>query len=143
MTDKDRSGKLRKDLISQDTAIPDSRFEEFRMNLDQSLQKIEKRAESSRRATIRSIAANIVCYLAFYLSFMTRSHVPHMESVTAVLAIGTWVALITAAVFITRYWAVHRPALERGRIDLQIAMFTELQRQMDQLVQRLDDQAKE
>lgn len=142
MTENDRSEKLQDDLISQDTAISDSRFEEFRMNVDQSLQRIEKRAESSRRATIRSVAAIIVCYVALYLSFMTRGLVPYMDGVIAVLSIATWIALITAAVFITRYWAVHRPALERGRIDLQIAMFTELQRQMGQLVQRLDDQAK-
>ena len=41
-----------------------------------------------------------------------------------------------------RYWYKHRPALERGRIDLQIAVFGELQRQMNQLSQRSENQTK-
>jgi hypothetical protein len=142
MTEKDRSKKLREDLIAQDAHISESQLEEFRMNLGQSLETIEKRAESSRRATIRSVVAVIVCYVGLYLSFMARGLGTYTENAIAVLSICTWVALISAAVFVTRYWGWHRPALERGRLDLQIAMFAELQRQMNQIVQRLDGQAK-
>jgi hypothetical protein len=50
----------------------------------------------------------------------------------------TWASLICLAVFGVRYWTQHRPALERGRIDLQIAMFNELQQQLARLAERID-----
>ena len=51
--------------------------------------------------------------------------------------------LITASVVIVRYWHKHRPALERGRTDMQIAMFAELQQQISDLSQRVSGSPKD
>jgi hypothetical protein len=42
-------------------------------------------------------------------------------------------AAITAAIAIARNWTVHHPSLDKGRIDLHLAMFEELQRQIAEL----------
>ena len=55
------------------------------------------------------------------------------EAIAIAWMICTWAALVTAAIAATRYWTVHRPRLEKGRSDLQVAMFRELQRQISDL----------
>lgn len=121
-------------LVAQDTGISDTHLQEFRMNLEQSLEQLETRAESSRRATIRSLIAVTICYIfGFALnSIQPFSSVP-FEVIGPIWMLCTWASLITAAVIVGRYWYRHRPALERGRTDMQIAMFGELQRQIADL----------
>lgn len=130
-------------LVAQDAGISETQLKEFRMNLEQSLESLEQKANSSRRATIRAIGAVVVCYI-FGLALNSVQHVtPLPHAVIGPLWIFcTWGSLITSAVLVTRYWSRHRPALERGRTDLQIAMFGELQRQVSELSQRLNAPGK-
>jgi len=142
MTETGPSKKLVEGLIAQDGGISESQFEEFRMNLAHSLESLERRAQSSRRATIRSLVAVIICYGFGHFLRMTQSSPPWpYEIIIPIWALCSWIALITAGVLVARYWYKHRPALERGRTDVQIAMFGELQRQIAQLAQRIDDRA--
>lgn len=142
MANNDRAEEQRNNLINQDAGISQTQFEEFRMNLDQSLNAVEQRVQASRLATIRSVMAVVVCYLFGLVLQMTQQYTPFKEIVLPLWALATNAALITAGVLVTRYWYKHRPALERERTDLQIAMFSELQRQLNQLNERLDQQAK-
>lgn len=104
------------------------------MKIQQSLQSLDDNAHLSQRFTIRSIAAVVVCYLFGSAINIARPWLPdHGEILAVVWTICTWAALITAAVAVVRYWTIHRPKLEKGRIDLQVAMFQELQRQIEEL----------
>ena len=114
------------------------------MNLERSLEKLERQAESSRRNAIRSVAAVLVCYVFAFLLNSYQALAPGVAP-TYILAplwsAITWIAMIAAVTILVRYWTRHRPALERGRTDLQIAMFAELQQQLAALNQRLADKA--
>lgn len=143
MTEPGPSKKLQDGLISQDVGISDTQLKEFRMQLEQSLNALEKKAQSSQRATICAIVAVILCSIAAVILNMGQGFSPlPMHIVAPLWTLCTWGSLIAAGVLIVRYWTQHRPALERGRTDLQIAMFNELQRQMTKLAQRLDNEGK-
>lgn len=130
-------------LIAQDTGISDTQLKEFRMQLEQSLTALEQKARSSQRATIRAIVAVILCSIAAVILNMGQGYSPLPHHIVGpIWVLCTWTSLITAGVLIVRYWTQHRPALERGRTDLQIAMFNELQQQMAKLAQRLDTAGK-
>ncbi len=112
------------------------------MNLQQSLDSLEKQTRSSRAVVIGSVVVVIACY-AFALVVNLTPTIPWPHKILApIWSTLTIVAMIAAAISAVRYWSRHRPALERGRIDLQIAMFGELQHQISQLAEKLDRQAK-
>jgi hypothetical protein len=122
-------------LLAQDAGISDSQLKEFRMQLEQSLHALEQKARSSQRATIRAAGALVLCWIASFILNMGQLPV---HVVGPIWVTCTWASLICLAVFGVRYWTQHRPALERGRIDLQIAMFNELQQQLARLAERID-----
>lgn len=130
-------------LIAQDTQISETQLKEFRMKLNQSLERLEQTAEASRTALIRSVGAVFVCYIFGFVFNLTREYsaLPY-HIIGPAWSICTNVALVTMTVIAVRYWSRHRPALERGRTDLQIAMFSELQRQVAELTQRVDSTGK-
>jgi hypothetical protein len=140
MTEHRPSYERVEELISQDAGISPSQLKEFHVQLEQSLEQLERQAQSSRRATLWAVAAVVVGYVFGLALQMTREFTPLPYNIIIPLwAVGTWIALIIAGVLGVRYWSIHRPALERGRIDLQIAMFGELQRQIAALNHRLGE----
>lgn len=130
-------------LLAQDAGLSDTQFKEFRMQLEQSLHALEQRARSSQRATIRAAGAVVLCWIAGFIMNMGQGFSPLPVNIVGPIWVAcTWISLICVAVFGVRYWTQHRPALERGRIDLQIAMFNELQRQMTRLADRIEHEKK-
>lgn len=130
-------------LISQDRGISESQLQEFRMNLEKSLEKLERQAESSRKNAIRSVAAVLVCLVFAFLINSYQALAPAPNQILApIWTACTWIAMITCATVLVRYWTKHRPALERGRMDLQIAMFGELQQQIAALNDRLGEKQR-
>ena len=130
-------------LVAQDAGISETQLKEFRMNLEQSLESLEQKAHASRRATLRAVAAVVVCYIFGFALEMTQGFSPLPINIIApIWSLCSFAALITTGVVVVRYWSKHRPALERGRTDLQIAMFGELQRQVSELSQRLNAPGK-
>lgn len=130
-------------LVAQDDGISETQLKEFRMNLEQSLESLELKAHSSRRATIRSLGVVTACYLVGFALQMIQNLAPlPFDLILPLWSFCTTAALITAVVIVVRYWSLHRPALERGRIDLQITMFGELQRQVSELNERLGGAGK-
>lgn len=139
MADTGPTRRQQEALIAQDAGLSNTQLKEFRMQLEQSLHALEQKARSSQRATIRAIGAVVLCWIAGLLLNMGQGFAPLPNHIVGPIWVAcTWASLICVAVFGVRYWTQHRPALERGRIDLQIAMFQELQRQMTKLADRLD-----
>ena len=134
MVDRETKDSFTDRLIEQDTEISPTSLREQRMKIQQTLVSLDDKARSSQRFTIRSIAAVVVCYIFGFALNAAQPRLPgHGEVIAVVWMFCTWTALITAAVAITRYWTIHRPRLEKGRSDLQVAMFQELQRQISEL----------
>ncbi|MBI3866372.1 MAG: hypothetical protein HY290_31215 [Planctomycetia bacterium] len=129
-------------LIAADSGISESLLQELRMRLENSLDSLEETARSSRRNAMRSVVALCICTAgAFVLNTVEGLGSPVPPAIGMAWVLATWAALISSIVIIARYWHTHRPALERGRTDLQIAMFGELQRQIAELNRRLDKPA--
>jgi len=134
MVDRGKKKSLTDRLIEQDTGISQTSLMEQRMKIQQTLTSLDEKAQSSQRLAVRSIATVVVCYVfGFAFNVALRSLPNYGGVITVVLMICSWTALITAAVAITRYWTIYRPQIEKGRIDLQVAMYQELQRQISEL----------
>jgi hypothetical protein len=134
MVDRETKDSFTDSLIKQDAGISQSLLEEQRMKIQQTLILLDDKARASQRFTIRTIAAVVVCYIFGFAFNAAQPWLPgHGEVIAIVWTFCTWAALITAAVAVTRYWTIHRPRLEKGRSDLQVAMFQELQRQISVL----------
>lgn len=126
-------------LIAADPGIVETRLQEFRMNLEQSLESLEQKARSSRTNIVRAIVALVLCAaFAYVLNTIEGLGQRLHPALGMIWVLATWASLISAIVIIGRYWHTYRPALERGRTDLQIAMFGELQRQIGDLNRRLE-----
>lgn len=134
MVDREDHKSFAERLIEQDSGISESSMTEQSMKTHQTLTALDDKARASQRLTVRAIAAVVGCYICGFVLNGAQAWLPaYGEALLIVWTICTWVALITAAIVVTRYWTVHRPQLERGRIDLQVAMFQELQQQIAEL----------
>jgi hypothetical protein len=129
--------KFADELVSQDSGVSQFDFGGFRMNLDKTLQSIERRARSVRRASLIASAVTIAIMVLTILSTATG-----VIWMFVVLGVCFYLALIAAGVLLELYWYKYRPAVDRARSDLQIAMIADLQRQIVALSQRLDERTK-
>ncbi len=64
------------------------------------------------------------------------------EWVRAVWGVCTWTALIMAGVLLSLYQHKYLPAIDRTKSDLQTSMIKDLQRQVNILIQKSDDQTE-
>lgn len=109
------------------------------MNLEQSLSALEEQAQQSRRNTIRAIVAFILLQSIGVILQMMQDFSPLASKIAIpIWSVLTLISMIAVGVTVGRYWYKHRPALERGRLDLQITMFGELQNQIAELKARLE-----
>lgn len=142
MTESHHSREFADELVSQDNGVSQFDFGEFRMNLDKTLESIERRARSVRRASLVASAITIaVLLLAVFLMllFQNLSMATAMKWVTVILGVCFYLSLIVAGVLLILYQYKYRPAVERAKSDLQLSMIADLQRQIATLSQRLDN----
>ena len=139
MTESPRETAGRERLLAADTTLTDDELATASARLAGSVQDLEAAASRSRRLVIRAWSATALCYFCgFVLTSMSALNSPPGKLVAGIWVAVSWAAMITAVVSSVRYWCIHRPALERIRTDLQIAMFQELQRQLQVLAARLN-----
>jgi hypothetical protein len=136
MTDNEIQKAFTEKLISQDAGISPTSLQEQRMKIESTVESLYEKARSSQRFTIRAIAALAVCYLFGFAFNAAGPWLPYTNVIAPIWSLCTWTAIITAAVAVIRYWTIHRPQLEKGRVDLQVAMFQELQCQISELQRR-------
>lgn len=133
MTRKEPTKSLSDQLIEQDPGISQSSLQEQRMKIETTVESLDQKARWSQRFTIRAIAAVAVCQLFGFAFNAAGPWLKHTNVIAPIWSVCTLAAMITAAVAVVRYWTIHRPQLEKGRVDLQVAMFQELQRQISEL----------
>lgn len=125
-------------LISQDSGINESQMKGFQMELKQTITSLEAKVQSSKKTLVRLF----VLYAILMTFGIAMSPVPADSNYGKIIMIGWvvvgWGTLLSFFVIATRYWVIHRPALENKRAELQIAMFEELQQQMAALKERLN-----
>lgn len=138
MNKEERNDSIVEKLIEQDTGISKSLLKESRMKLELSLKSLEKNAEWSRHQSTRAVVWLALCYLfGFGINLIAGSGIGVGQFVGVVWVVCTWVAMIATAILLVRHLTIHKPALERGRTDLQIAQFNELQQQITELNEKI------
>ncbi len=144
MSEADGNKNLTDRLIEQDVGISQSQLKEFRMNLELSLKTLEDNAEWSHRNTVRAVIWMMIFYACGFVLNMIN-HGPGIglsPAIAIIWMLGTWIATITAGILVIRHWSIHAPALQRGRTDLQIALFNELQQEVSELNDKIDQSIK-
>ncbi|MGE5140357.1 MAG: hypothetical protein ACM3JD_12900 [Rudaea sp.] len=107
------------------------------MNLERTLESMDRRARSVRRASLTASAVTIAALVLAMLSMATG-----VMWLSVVLAVCFYLAFVVAGVLLTLYWHRYRPAIDRAKSDLQIAMIADMQRQLAALSQRLEERTK-
>jgi hypothetical protein len=137
MIEKRPFRELVDNLISQDAGISESQLEEKRVSLMNTLADLERRAQKIRKASFIACGAFVACILAVLpLEIFQLTRVPWVAPLWAVC--GSNIALFTAGILVTLYTYKYRPALRRGRSDLQTMMIMELHREIVELKNRLE-----
>ncbi len=137
MSDLEPQQSFPEKLIEQDAGISQSSLQEQCMILHNTLKSLDETARSSQLFVIWTIAAVVVSGMFGLVFQEIQPWLPgNTEAIAVVISIASNVALIAAAVAVIRYWTIDRPQLERGRIDLQVAMFQDLQRQISEMRNR-------
>lgn len=132
---EDRPQRRRlEDLLSRDPAVASFQFEEFRVKLEASIHRLERRARAIRRASFCGLGIIIACIVA---------PVP-----LGMLGVPLWVVKLVfgfgvAAMFATGlltglYQYRYQPALDRLKGELQSAMFAQLQQQIAEISRKLE-----
>ena len=128
------------DLMSQDHAVTSFAYDEFRKQLEASIQRLEHRARVIRLASHWSLGALITCILCTLPLEMFGLFAKYEWVRPVWSGCGVVVMLITA-VLAGIYQYRYQPALNRAKSDLQAALFAQLQQQIADLGRRLDRRA--
>jgi uncharacterized membrane protein YqjE len=123
-------------LVSQDEAVSSFNFEEFRMKLEASIQQLEGRARTIRRATLWGLGIFLFCVVSVPMMQVSELAVHHW--VRLVWGITGVVAMLTTGVLAAIYQYRYAPALTRARSDLTSTMIAELQQQVADLSRKVN-----
>jgi hypothetical protein len=127
------------DLVAQDTKVASFHFEDFRMNLEQSVERLEQRARFVRRASQWGLGVLIFCVLAVIpLQLFGLGQPGKYEWILPVWSACGLVAMLATGVLSGVYSYRYRPALKRARSEMQLSTIDNLQQQISELKERLD-----
>jgi len=134
-----------KKLLAQDPEINDTQLEDFRMQLNQSIESLEEKSKRTRRRILTALAiflpGMVICN---FLVVLWHDAAPNA---TAALVRGLiyWPFLIAVlAAALTGIWLValyvfkFAPQINRARFDAQTSMMLELQQQVKQLHENME-----
>ena len=153
MPEQDLRAERVKKLLAQDSEINDAQSQEFRLQLEQSLESWEEKTKKARRRVFIALAVYLGVMSLFWSYAVLWRHAPDALSHQAPARAGTppkigaapwlvYVPVILAAA-ITNVWLIalyllrYLPRLSRARFDLHTAMMLELQQQVKQLHEEL------
>jgi len=149
MPDRDLHEQRLKKLLAQDPEINHAQLEEFRMQLDQSLESWEEKAKKTRRRILIALAVYLPALIACqFLAAQWHDAAPN-DAVAMVRGLVYWPFVISGlaaalagiwlgALYIFKYV----PRLQRARFDVQTSMLLELQEQVRQLREHADQRDK-
>ncbi len=134
-------------LLAQDPEINDTQLNEFRRQLNESIELLEQKSKRTRRRILTALAiylaAMVICSFFVVLwqdaapnatAGIVRGLVYFSFAISALVAalIGIWLV----ALYVFKY----APQLNRARFDVQTSMMLELQQQVQQLHENLERQ---
>ncbi len=125
----------REQLLAQDAATSNFNYEEFRMQLQNRISHLEKRARQLQKAMWISAGVLILCFPAVLVIEGFR-----LTEIPWVLPLWSGIGMLSlflAAVFSGIYSSRYRPLLKRAQYDLQLSMITELQAQVAEINRKL------
>jgi len=132
MTDKQSRQRQVAALLAQDHEINDSRLQEFRMQLEQSLAKWERDGRTVRRAGWIGAAVTILSMFAI----LPLQAIPALRNnglVFFLYMLGWTASLLVTGYLIILYREKYARGISQARFDLQMALLRELQEQVEQL----------
>jgi hypothetical protein len=121
------------DLLAQDEVVSSFQFEEFRMNLEESIKRLEDRARLVHRAALASLAIFIACVMS--APILTLTSEPWILRIWSGCGL---VALLTTAVLAGIDHYKYRPTLKRKQRDLVWTAIDQLQLEVADLRKRLE-----
>ena len=149
MHDHDLHQMRVKRLLAQDPEINETQMEEFRMELQESLEAWEERSRRTRRRILIALgvylAGMVICW---FLALRWREAAP---DATAALWRGLlyWPPLASALVAaLAGFWMIalyafkYAPQLNRTRFEMQLSVMLELQRQVKRLCEHFEQREK-
>lgn len=110
------------------------------MNLQTSIQELEKKARKIRTACYWGGAATVLCYLSVLpMELFHLTGYPWVGVLWVVIGnIILWPTVVLVCLSLFKY----EPALKRARSDLQMTLLTQLQSQVTELSRKIDAQPK-
>ena len=124
-------------LLSQDTVVSSFQFEEFRVNLESSIEDLKRRARAMRRASLWGLGIFLTCCVLVIPLEMIGLFEKYQWARIVWSGCGL-VAMFTTGVLAGIYQYRFEPALERAKDELQSTMFAQLQQQVAELSHKLD-----
>ena len=138
-----------KKLLAQDPEINDTQLKEFRMQLNQSIESLEKKSKTTRRRILIALAVYLAgMAICSFFVVQWRDAAPNAAA-GLVRGLVYWPFAITAlAAALTGIWLVaqyvfkYAPQINRARFDVQTSMMLELQQQVKQLHENMEQRDK-
>lgn len=127
------------ELLAQDTVVSSFQFKEFRMNLEESIKRLEQQARKIHRAALVSLGIFIAC-VAFgplVIRVMDDWILSHRWILWIWSGVGL-VALFTTGVLAAIDHYKYRPALKRKQRDLVWTAIDQLQLEVADLKRKLE-----
>lgn len=119
-------------LLAADAPVSDEAFREYRMQLEQKLDKAQRMERYARKTMIALWVAAFLNVAVIQTMMNLRMHSEWYGAFHAVLVIAAWVETFF-------YFARYRAKLSRVRNEQQFALLQELSQRVSDLARRLDE----
>lgn len=134
-------------LLSRDEEVAATNFEEFRMNLEQKISRIQHRSRMIRRWSFVGVGVFCaICAIIFFIQvqdlILERLDLVGYEWIYFALGTSGIMAFLATGMLAALNQYKYLPAIKRARFDLQTAMIEDLQRQVAELTRRLDERSR-
>jgi len=136
MTENAHREDLVTNLLAQDHHLSDSQMEEYRMKLEQKIEKAERQARRLRFAIYVALGTWLIAFAT--APFVEAMGTEMSNTVNVVWLIALAASPLCAAWFLIVYLVKYRPAVGQTRTEFQTTIILQLQRQVADLTERLN-----
>ena len=134
MSDPRRREQFTEGLLAQEDDLGKSQYEEYRMELEKMINRAERNEIQVRTATIVAWACVFLCPWVM-MCVDQGGWAP--DFVMFILGSVYFLSIVCSVAFTLLYLLKYRPALTRTRDERQVAILSELEKQMAELSRRL------
>lgn len=126
-------------LLSQDEGVESFQFEEFRMNLEKSINELERKEQFYSKAAKYCLIAYVLLIVPFVLASQMANETEYGMYILRAVMITANLLLFASMVFASVHWTRYRPALRKAKEDLQLSVMADLQWQVAELSRKLGE----